>query len=920
MPNYLHKYTPLLVTLLLGTLGGGANLLPFFFLDASEFLFGQLFVLLCLVLFGWKYACLAVALGGCFIFYRWGHSWPSVVYLLEIVWLQVFCVSRGKPFFARGLGFWLAVGLPILLLFGYYLLELPNLVIATALAKYFINAALYLAITDLLSFFFIRHLWRAHPLSSILNYTVSLLIVLVVLITSIVLTNNSYRRIEFEVQEQLHTSANNISEQLDDYLQSYRRAVVGAAKSVELGLDEDAVIKSLVDLQPDLKTAIFADQNGRVSAFYPSVFNSNAVSEVVSVIDRDYFVQAPYYPDGYISSIFKGRSFGSDLIIAISAPIFDAEQFKGIVEGSLLFGSFSRFQPNILAHKGDIVLLDNDNKVVFSSLGESFNTLDVVDSEVLASWLDNQLVSYTTSSGDVYYRHAVKVEGLNWTVVTLLEGHIIRLAAASAWLKSLLLALVIIVLSSFFVSQLSRFLVKPIKALSEDINRFEPSTMLKNSAGEEVSCLEVITLQQHFNQLAFKLTMSFSKLQLANNENEELNKKLTNFNRELEQQVNEKTEELLEAVASANNANKAKSRFLANMSHEIRTPMNGIIGLTGILIEQKKGDEETLKQLDIVHTSAKSLLLILNDILDYSKIEAGALTLDLHPTDILKMFDTLASFFKQAGLKDNVEFEYQLSAQLPPCLLVDSLRVTQIVNNLLNNAGKFTEQGKITLKVEYDNGTLMVSVQDTGIGITQKQQQQLFKEFTQLDVSTTRRYGGTGLGLTISKCLASLMDGDLVVQSQEGEGSCFTLTIPASIAELPIEIEQKGTQLNLSGVSVLLVEDNMVNQIVVSKALQSTQCNLNKAMDGVEALAFLQEHHVDIVLMDCQMPNMDGYECTEHIRKQPDVYGKPYIIAITANAYNEDRLKCLQVGMDSFVAKPIDKELLFRAMQQYKVY
>ncbi|WP_234401337.1 hybrid sensor histidine kinase/response regulator [Pseudoalteromonas sp. T1lg23B] len=904
------------MTVLLGIAGGLANLLPFFFLDSSEFLFGQLFVLLTLVLFGWRYALLCAAIGAGFIFYRWGHSWPSVVFVLEIIWLQILCVKKGKPFFMRGLGFWLVIGLPILLIFGYYLLSLPNLVIVTALAKYFINAALYLAIVDLLGFFFIRHLWRAQPLNAILNYTISLLIVLVVLITSIVLTNNSYTRIEYEVKEQLQGAAKNISVQLNDYLQGYRRAVVGVAKNIELGLDERVALRTLVELQPDLRTAISTDAKGMIDAFYPNVFKNNRMEEALSVVDRDYFVQAPFYPNGYISPMLEGRGFGRDLIIAISAPIFNDGQFNGIVEASLIFESFSRFRPNILVNSGELIILDNTNQIVYSSLPSSYQALDSLPSEVLDAWQDDGNATYTNPQGKVLYRYVSKIEGLNWTVVTLLEGHHVRIAAASAWGKSLLLALVIIVLSSIFVSQLSRYLVKPIAALSEDINHFEPSSILRNSAGEQASCLEVITLQQHFNQLAFKLTMNFSKLQLANSENEELNKKLTNFNRELEQQVNEKTEELLAAVAAANNANKAKSRFLANMSHEIRTPMNGIIGLTGLLVEQKKGDEETLKQLEIVHTSAQNLLLILNDILDYSKIEAGALALDLHATDVFKLFDTIAMLFEQVGLKKQVTFEYQLSSKLPPCLLIDSLRVNQIVNNLLNNAGKFTEQGVVSLLVDYEDNQLIVRVKDTGIGISRNQQKLLFNEFTQLDVSTTRRYGGTGLGLTISKRLSELMAGELAVESVKGEGSCFTLKIPAPVAELSTQADLSTSTPDLSNTSVLIVEDNLVNQIVVAKALQDTRCILHKTMDGVEALAFLKEHSVDIVLMDCQMPNMDGYECTKHIRKEPNVYGKPYIIAITANAYKEDRLKCLQVGMNNFVAKPIEKGVLYKALAE----
>jgi signal transduction histidine kinase len=898
-------------------IGGFVNLLPFWFLDSSEFLFGQLFVLCCLVLFGWKYAFLAVCITGSFIFYRWGHSWPSLVFLLEIAWLQLLCVRPNKPFFIRGLSFWLIIGLPLLFVFGFYVLNLPYIVIFTALAKYFINAALYLAVLDLLSFFFVRALWRAQPLYLILNYTISLLVALVVMITSIVLTNNHYRRIEFEVQARLDETSETINKQIEDYLQSYVRAISMTAQGVAYGIDKNFALERLIKIHSGLITAIVSDEQANVSHYYPRTLKKGVSDEMLSIEDRDYFIQAPFYPDGYVSHIFKGRGLGDDPIVGISAPIFVDQQFKGIVEASLIFESLEQLIPKILSQKGELIVLDARHQVVYSSLKRDFNTLDRIPKNILNDWLSSEEQIFTTQNGQVFYRQAFKSQTLNWTVVTMLERKYVNLATAAAWGQSLFLAIFIIILSSMFVSQLTRMLVKPIAALSDDIHRFEPDKLIEDSTHSETSCLEVIALQQQFNQLAFKLTMNFSKLQIASSENEALNRKLTDFNSQLEQQVNEKTQELIAAVAAANNASTAKSQFLANMSHEIRTPLNGIIGLTGLLKEQLINDEESANQLEIIQTSASNLLLILNDILDYSKIEAGALSLDLHPTDPFKMFDSLAAVFRQTGTKKGVTFEYQIDARLPEYVLIDSLRVTQVVNNLLSNAGKFTEKGKICLTIRFLNDHIEMQVIDTGIGISEAQQESLFNEFTQADVSTTRKYGGTGLGLTITKCLVEAMAGTLLLESKLGEGSSFKVTLPAKSTTANKAAATLNTLPDLRGIDVLLVEDNTVNQIVASKILSKTHCNLYKVSDGLEALSYLEDKATALILMDCQMPNMDGFECTHHIKRSPNKYGNPYIIAITANAYNEDRLKCLQCGMDDFVAKPIDEQLLFKAISQW---
>ncbi|WP_440056809.1 response regulator (plasmid) [Pseudoalteromonas sp. T1lg65] len=906
------QYRAVFITLLFGVLGGIANLLPFWFLDSSEFLFGQLFVLLILLRFGWPYAVVAVAISGCFIWYRWGHMLPSAVFLAEVFWLYFVSVKPRKLFLVRGLAFWLLFGLPLLFIFGYFILALPLVVIFTALAKYFINAAICLAIADLFSFFFARSKWQGVPLRQILSSSVSLVIILVVLILSIVLTNNHYKRVEFEVQAQLNTASDTVILQINDYLDSYRRAVSMASHSIAQGIDKNAILAKLVNTYKNMDTAIFVNHEAEVTHFFPPAFRESMVGMDVNVSDRDYFNQGRFYPEGYVSGVFKARGYNEATIVAISAPVYQQDEFFGVIEGSLKFESFERFIPHVLAQRGHLVILDNQNRIVFSSLNTEFKALDMPSEQTLSELYDKQTNLFEDSTEQVFYKQVSLSKDYGWSVVSLIERKHLNLIAAAAWLDSLLFAGLIIVLSTLFVQHLAKLLVRPINALSEDIKKYEPSQLIENSAVNESSFLEIVELQQQFNQLAFKLTMSFSKLQLANSENEALNEKLKSFNRRLEQQVAEKTKELTKAVEVANHANQSKSLFLANMSHEIRTPLNGIIGMSEHLLRDKSVPSTFLDNVSIIQRSAKNLLLILNDILDYSKIEAGALKLELRSVDIHELISRQASVFESTALKIGVKFHYDFDESLPKYLQLDELRVSQIVNNLLSNAGKFTNEGEIKLIARYSQQVLSILVEDSGIGISKAHQATLFKEFVQADLSTTRKYGGTGLGLAITKKLVDAMEGEITVISELGCGSKFLVAIPALLGEQTQSNSVEVEPPSLAGVNVLLVEDNRINQVVISKLLNMTQCNLQVAMDGTEALEMLEKHSSDLVLMDCQMPNMDGFECTERILADNKLYGRPYIIAITANAYEEDREKCLAVGMNDFIPKPVDSNVLFQ--------
>ncbi len=762
---------------------------------------------------------------------------------------------------------------------------------------------------------------RKQPLKAQLASRITLLAVIPwalmisVLLHGSVVLNLSNQVAELSEQQQLLLS------QLQNRLSSYQAELKLASGYARLVGDEPG-LQQLVKSQPEFISALVTDAQGRVTAFFKEEVAQDIIGH--SVAHRDYFQQPRLTAEAYVSDVFKGEKLGQDLLVALSVPLYHDQGFAGVMELSVALQRLTTALEVPDGQQGLELLLTDGKDIKIWGFGDHNDIGQKVDftaAELSASkpylthtpfHRQNQL--FFNQSGDKI-RLASTLNGTQWQLLLLWDHS----ALALFYQLQTLLALLTVLVGVEFLSRSSqRFASGYTLALHQLINTIEqmelgsaqPATQqLDNSA------LEFEQLLASFRSLQQRLQVGHQALQFALEEK-------TNLSLQLEKRVEQRTAELSIERDKAQQLAQAKTRFLANMSHELRTPLTVILGFIQQILTQPH-PPHLQSQLQTIDNQGKFLLQIVNDILDAAKMDEGKLTLELQEFELYPLLTELHESMLPVATAKQLNFTLDCRYPLPRTLYTDPLRLKQILLNLVGNALKFTQQGQVCLSAEMQQGQLLLSVVDTGPGISPQMQQILFSAFEQGDPSISRQFGGTGLGLYICKQLTELMGYQLVLDSTVQPGCKFSLRIPLAqqtqlFLKPPKPSLQPATrppqQLPQFSGSVLIVDDVADLRLLFSTLLIACGLNIDTAVNGLDALQKVTQQGFDLILLDMHMPVMDGLTAARELRRQG--YQIP-IIAITADVQAEQKQLCLDAGCNAVLTKPVQANLLYDKISEF---
>ena len=729
---------------------------------------------------------------------------------------------------------------------------------------------------------------------------------------------------EADGSARLHDAVTALTQQLNEYVTAHEHAVQSLAVAMSdeefIGTDRQRLIDFVPKIYPGFLTLFAADRRGVVREIYPS-----REGETPPIADRDYFIEAMRSRKMAVSDVILGRVSNVPIITIVMPRVHADGDVAGVAGGSLDLSRFERIAAGFrqLAD-ATITILDEHDRVIYSTVPGGVAPLQRLS--------DDPLVRAAPQAAGGLYRYQRPVAGSRdssrvvaaavmpvrgWKV--FIEQPLLALRLQTTGYYALTLALLTLALGAAVLGAraFSGAVTRPLEELVKVVRNVSAHGAIAEAKLSSNAPAEIADLVEDVNGMQTRLADSYQQLEQALIQRERLNLELRALTEDLDRKVRDRTAELAAATRTAEEASNAKSEFLANMSHEIRTPLNGIIGMTELALDTSLSQEQR-EYLTMAKSSADALLAILNDILDFSKIEMRKLEMEAIP---FSLRDHLADLLKPMALRaeqKDLEVVAHVLPDVPSAAVGDPGRLRQVLVNLLGNAIKFTERGQVLVQVEVESRTddavvLHYFVSDSGIGVPDDKQRAIFEPFQQADGSTTRRFGGTGLGLTISATLVDLMGGRMWLESAPHEGSTFHFTVHLGLTEARPE----PPAANLVDLPVLIVDDNGVNRRVLHDLLLRWKMRPTVVDSGAAAMQALVEASdkgkpFALVLLDANMPEMDGFEVARRIRDEAKL-GATIMMLSSSGQFDESR-KCREIGIATHLTKPVEQRELLAAI------
>ena len=924
---------PLFIIILAAFAACIVNFFPLRLIPGASLAFGNLFAVAITARIGLRAGLFVSVCASIPTLYVFGHGLAFVPFLLEVLVVHLALKRKVHPILPAII-YWCTAG-ALIVYFSYTYFGSFSLQTKTAvLVKYIINGIITTTVGYALHLLFINRKDLANRQLTPSFQQLMLFIIYSTLVVGLCINNyfwlsNTKEQIFNELQSSLDSDTKLKATEVENYVNNTLSHLSTVAENLSL-LDvrtDGRHLHNIAQKFPGILTMFTTDSLGAVINTYPSHLIDSFAGSSNIVGQREYFTYVKREGLPYVSDVFQGKGFGNDPILALSVPMDIENKFDGILQASLNLNYFSYWDTKAVNKTQGLLILDSKNRVLYSSEQLNFSKLqDLSDTSLITNIEQGSAEIYVSdSTNQGYLIQTTKIDSLAWKTISFLPVDIYQQKINDIMINGLVLLFCFVILAMIFGYVISKKISKPIFNLTSQlettarIGKFEKLIIRSNTPVKEVNALIKILrkLSAKYNKSLIELESSVKETQFANSE-------LERINVNLEQIIEENTQEIRASLLVATQANEAKSAFLANMSHEIRTPLNGIYGTLQVLHTRYSHDKEMSVLFEQALFSARSLKMIVNDVLDFSKIEAGELALECiaFSLDDLVEYAT-ADMIEPLRIK-GVKLLIDIADDCPKIWKGDPYRIRQVIINILSNAAKFTHKGEIKLTcksliLSQNKPYLQFQIVDTGIGMSPEALNMLFERYTQADSSTTRRYGGTGLGMAITQQLVQLMNGSIYCDSVESKGTTVTVNLFAEalsqdVAVLDNTNLQHKSLPDLRDCKLAIIEDNEINTTILRELLAPTNATIFTARNGKEGVALCKKLIPDIVFMDIHMPVMDGIEATLVLRNHfPDIK----VVAVTANVMKVDVEKYKSIGCWDYISKPVEFSELVRVTSRY---